>query len=161
MLTYLSTLSATKRNEIDFMFEGKPYTINEDDCTSHSGVWTDSNGGECTLDVTPELCAAAHGTWFAKNGGGCTVARDGHDLGSVVEPSSNIPVRDLTAMKGHGDVAAMNMLGLVLGVGVGVLLLTLVNGVRAAWAKREDAEGGYKDIKNYPGQERIGMHQRL
>jgi hypothetical protein len=151
----------TFSHSIDFTFEGKLYTINEADCTSNAGVWSTDNGGECTLNVTPELCASAHGSWYTENGGGCTVdPADAHVMGSFVDiltapaPSSNVTARHVTMrsldveeavqgeMKsyGDGDGAAMNgMLGAVLGLATGIILVLLAKSVMAAWGRREDA----------------------
>jgi hypothetical protein len=157
-----STFSAgqqTFSHSIDFTFEGKLYTINEADCTSNAGIWSNDNGGECTLNVTPELCAKSRGTWYNnENGGGCTIdPADNHVLGSFVDiltaPSNNVTARHLTmrsldveeavegGMKGVCDGgAAMNgMLGAVLGLATGIILVTLAKSAMAAWGWREDA----------------------
>jgi hypothetical protein len=166
----------TFSHSIDFMFEGKLYTINESDCELNAGVWSSNNGGECTVNVTPELCATSRGTWHTEDGGWCTVdPGNKHVMGTFVDmltaPSNNITARHLTtrslneadmkvAMKGYGDVAVKNiMLGAVLGLAVSAILVLLAKSVQAAWGRRSDArttrcvlvsgdvEGGYRDAK--------------
>jgi hypothetical protein len=149
------------------MHNGKPYTITENNCSSHGAVWSDNNGGECTVDVTPQFCEASGGTWYNENGGGCKVDPSSElVLGSFAQLSkrSSTGADINVGGKGHGDLAMTNMiLGCFLGLAVAMFLLKLVMAIGTCMKKRSenqasrvvpaaaDVEGGYKDVKVVSG----------